>query len=342
MKKLFLNTAFCMFCMMNMQAQEFFTDKRPVQSANEFTRKVNDISYDIDVIIKKNKDLLKEELNEIDKKVEANTLTSAEADALRKEKAEFYAKEIENATKLQEDKIKTLINNKIEDNINFSSDMSAYQKQLIENKSLFYVKYALSKNIMLVENDQDYYKKNGAVTGFGIGFGVKTRLGKDLSRVYWNSSLDVSYQTYKLNDNKTIESLNGTTNLVDIGFPAKKSNLQMGEFRLGNYIEYDFSKRKADEFGNTIVKSRQSFFVGAGGFIGYTGITKALQYEKNGELYTESTQGKYNVNNFTYGIGGYFGYKFVNIEVSYNLNQVFKKSFANQNTLNVSLVFNLM
>src|SRR5690606_34524520 len=92
MKKVILTTVF-LLSLANVQAQEFFSDKRPVQSANEFTRKVNDISYDIDLIIKNNKDKLKEDLNEIEKKVEDNELTKVEADKLRNEKAEFYAKQ---------------------------------------------------------------------------------------------------------------------------------------------------------------------------------------------------------------------------------------------------------
>src|SRR5690606_28670333 len=119
MKKVILTTVF-LLSLLNVQAQVLFNDKRPVQSANEFTRKVNDISYDIDVIIKTNKDKLAEELSEIEKKVANNELTKVEADKLRNEKAEFYAKQIEDETEKQSDKIKTLINNKIEDNINFS------------------------------------------------------------------------------------------------------------------------------------------------------------------------------------------------------------------------------
>src|SRR5690554_7087719 len=105
MKKIILTTVF-LLSILNVQAQEFFSEKRPVQTETEFTRKVNDISYDIDVIIKTNKDKLKEALNEIEKRVESNELTKEEADKLRNEKAEFYASQIEEQTKLQEDRIK--------------------------------------------------------------------------------------------------------------------------------------------------------------------------------------------------------------------------------------------
>ena len=341
MKKLILTTAF-LLSILSVQAQEFFSDKRPVQSANQFTKKVNDISYDIDLIIKNNKEKLKQDLNEIDQKVESNQLTKVEADKLRNEKAEFYAKRIEEETKIQEDKIKVLINNKIEDNINFSTDMSAYQKQLIENKSLFYVFYGISKNFMLLDNDQDYYHKKAAVNGFEVGFGLKTRLGQDFSRLYWNSKLNVSNKYFRINNNKTIADVNNETVLVDVGFPTKKSNFIITELRTENYLEYDFSKRKTDEFGNTLVKSRQSMYVGLGGFIGWATLSKNLQYEIDGEKYNESTQSRYNSNAFTYGVGGYVGYRGVNLKATYNLNSVFKKSFADQNVLNVSLIFNLL
>src|SRR5690554_7716950 len=118
MKKTVLTTAF-LLGVFSIQAQEFFSEKRPVQTETEFTRRVNDISYDIDVIIKTNKDKLKEALNEIEKQVENNELTDEEAAKLRKDKAVFYAQKIDEETALQESSIKKLINNKIEDIINF-------------------------------------------------------------------------------------------------------------------------------------------------------------------------------------------------------------------------------
>ena len=343
MKKLILTTAF-LLSILSVQAQEFFSDKRPVQSANQFTKKVNDISYDIDLIIKNNKEKLKQDLNEIDQKVESNQLTKAEADKLRNEKAEFYAKQIEEETKIQEDKIKVLINNKIEDNINFSTDMSAYQKQLVENKTLFVVDYNFGSSIMIVDgkSNQDIYNNKSVFSSFGVGLGAKTRIGKETSPWYWRSTLDVSYNAFKFNNNKTFESISNETVLVDADFPVKTSRMDVNEFRLSNYIEFDFSKKKFDEFGNQIIKSRQSFYVGLGGFIGVNGINRVLKYEHEGEKYRESTQAKFNSNGFVYGAGFYFGYENVSIRATYNLNQVFKRSFADQNIFNVSVVLELL
>lgn len=341
MKKLILTTAF-LLSILSVQAQEFFSDKRPVQSANQFTKKVNDISYDIDLIIKNNKEKLKQDLNEIDQKVESNQLTKVEADKLRNEKAEFYAKQIEEETKIQEDKIKVLINNKIEDNINFSTDMSAYQKQLVENKSLFIVEYVFGNSKMLFDDkSKDNYVSTNFLSSIGVGMGAKTRIGKDESSFFWKSMLDVNFHFFKLQNDKTFENINGETVFIDLDSPIKKSRMFSSEIKWSNYIEYDFSKHKTDDFGNKIIKSRQSFYVGVGGFIGYNQISRGLVYDKNGEEYNERTQARFNSNPFIYGVGGYVGYQNFNIKATYNLNPVFKNSISNQNIFNIALVLEL-
>ena len=342
MKKVILTTVF-LLSLLNVEAQEFFSDKRPVQSVNQFTKKVNDISYDIDVIIKTNKDKLAQELSEIEKKVSKNELTKTEADKLRNEKAEFYAKQIEEETEKQSDKIKTLINNKIEDNINFSSDMTAYQKQLIENKSLFVVEYRLLGNSSLMIDDSAYkdYYESGFLSSVGLGLGAKTRISKETSRIYWKSMLDVNFHLFKIKDNKTFESINNETVLVDIDFPVNKSRMNFTELNWSNYLEYDFSKRKYDEFGNQIIKSRQSFFAGLGGFLGYSQLSRQLEYEIDGEKYRQTTAAKFNSNQFIYGVGAYIGYQNFSLKATYNLNTVFKRSFADQNIFNITLVLEL-
>src|SRR5690554_1552070 len=343
MKKIVLSSAF-LLSIYSMQAQEFFSTQRVPDTETSFTRKVNDISYDIDVIIKTNKDKLKEALNKIEKQVENNELTKEEADKIRNEKAEFYAQKIEEETTLQEDRIKKLINNKIEDNINFSSDMSAYQKKLIEKKVLFIVDYNFGSSLMFVDgkSNQDIYNTKSVFSSFGVGLGAKTRIGKETSRMFWKSTIDVIGHTFKFNDNKTFENINNETVLVDIGFPVKKSTMYMYEIKLSNYLEYDFSKRRYDESGNPIIKSRQSFYIGAGGFIGLNSISRNLVYEQNGEKYREQTGAKFNSNKFTYGIGAYIGHQNFTIRYTYNINRVFKRSFANQNVFNMNLVYELL
>src|SRR5690606_16685523 len=115
------------------------------------------------------------------------------------------------------------------------------------------------------------------------------------------------------------------------------------DIRWSNYLEYDFSKKKHDEFGNPIIKSHQSFYVGIGGYIGIAPNTsKTLTYIKDGEKYRESTWSRFNSERFMYGVGAYVGYKAFSIRASYNLNNNFKKSFADQNMFNVSLVLSLI
>lgn len=332
------------FACFNMQAQEVFNSQRYPLTQDEFTRKVNDISYDIDVIIKNNKDKLKNELNEIEKNVENKTLTKEEADRLRNERAEVYAKIIEEETKKQEEKIKMLINNKIEDNINFSTDMSAYQQKLIEKKVLFVEELLFGNSTMLFggKTNKDIYKPS-VISSFGVSLGAKTRLGKETSHLFWKADIGLVAHIFKLQHNRTIIDAGGTTILEEVPFATTSSGITAADFRLSNYIEYDFSKKKYDDFGNQIIRSRKSFYAGLGGYIGLSSrIGKVLKYEMDGEDYTQTTNSRFNAERFIYGGGVYVGYKFISLKATYNFNQMFKKSFADQNIFNLSLAIQLI
>jgi len=332
------------FICFSMQAQEVFNTQRYALTPDEFTRKVNDISYDIDVIIKNNKDKLKNELNEIEKKVENKELTKEEADKLRNEKAEIYARLIEEETREQEDKIKVLINNKIEDNINFSADMSAYQRKLIEKKVLFVEELFFGNSMMLFDGktNKDIYKSS-AVSSFGVSLGTKTRLGKETSHLFWKADVGIVAHIFRLQHNRTIVDAGDETILEEVPFATKSSGISFVDFRLSNYIEYDFSKKKYDDFGNQIIRSRKSLYVGLGGYIGVNSKMDAvLKYEMDGEDYTQTTNSHFNTEKFIYGGGVYVGYKFISLKATYNFNQLFKRSFADQNVFNLSLAIQVI
>lgn len=344
MKKNLLTFAFTFLVGLCTHAQilnsQYYNGNRASETELVFTQKVNEISEEIDLIIERNKNALKLDLNEIQNELNQKHITKEQSDSLRVVKTEFYANKIEEETKLKEDEIKKLINAKIEKNIDLDGEMSAYQKRLIENKTLAVVEYRFGKSFLTNNEGNDV--SSGLVSSFGVGIGAKTRLGKEKSSYFWKSSIDASFNFFKVNNNKTIVNENGMTVLKDVGFPVKKSNMNMVGFKWSNYLEYDFSKHKTDEFGNKIIKSRQSFFGGLGGFIGYNQVSKQLVYEKDGEEYTETTLSKYNTNRFVYGVGAYAGYQNFSLRAEYNMNNIFKKSFADQNIFTVSLVIELL
>ena len=343
MKKIIFSIAFTCIGIINLNAQEISTHSDNFEENTLFTRKINDISYDIDIIIKRNKEYLKKELNDIELRLENNELTKSTADSIRIAKAEFYAQKIEDETKLQEDKIRALINEKIENNIHFSNNMSAYQKKLIERKVLPTIAYAFGHSTILADgkSNNDYYSSN-VLSSFGAEIGAKTRIGKPTSNWFWKSTLDADFQSFRLKNNKTFENIDNETVLIDVGFPVKRSRLNPINLRWSNYLEYDFSKPKYDEFGNPIIKSRQSFYVGLGGYIGYSQISKLLVYEKNGEEYKETTQAKFNANRFIYGAGAYVGYKNFSLRGTYQINPIFKRSFSDQHIFNIALILELL
>ena len=344
MKNTIYQFIFLLFLGLNSQAQEFFNIQRQPQTQDQFTRSINNISYDIDLIVKKNKNKLKEELNTIEEQLLNNEINKPKADSLRNERAEFYAGKIEEQIQAEEEKIRELINNKIEDNINFSTDMSSYQKKLIEKRTLFLMEINFGNSMMLVDNKikNDYYS-SVFFSNFGLGIGAKTRLGSEKSKFFMRYDLGYTMSSFKPKGNKILAENGDEMILEESPVPLKKSTIGITEFKLSNYFEYDFSKKRYDDFGNEIIKSRQSVFVGLGGYIGINAQTnRNLKYEENGKKYQENTISKFNTEKFIYGVGAYVGIHNISVRATYNLNQVFKKSFADHTIFNVSVVLELM
>lgn len=340
-KILITATAFLLGISVNAQVSKSLkaNDKAFNETQVKFTQRMNEISEEIDLIVERNKSLLKADLNTIQNSLDHKSITQEQADNLRIEKSDYYASKIEEETKVKEEEIRSLINAKIDNNINIGDKLTEYQNRLIEKKTVAIIDYAFGKSF-LTNNISDI--KGTTLSSFGVGIGAKTRLGSHMSNYYWKSNLSFTGSFFKIENNQTIENNNGTTELVPVAFPVKKSLMNMLDFKLANHIEYDFSKKMYDEFGNKIIKSRQSFYIGAGGFIGYSQLNKQLLYEKNGEEYTQTTLSKFNVNHFTYGLSAYVGYKNISLRGTYHLNNVFKKSFADQNLYSVNLVFEFL
>lgn len=220
--------------------------------------------------------------------------------------------------------------NDISDNINSNK----------EKKTLTVVDYYFGQSSMLYDgksNEDIYDDKFLHSFGGKLSIGIKTRLGVEESRVFWKPTIDLGLHYFRLNNNKTIENIDNKTALVQSEHVLDKSFIYTTEFTLSNYFEYDFSKGKTDESGNSIIKSRQSFFAGLGVFFGYSQLGKQLNYKLDGEDYRENTISKFNSNPFIYGVGAYVGYQNFSLRATYNLNNVFKRSFADQNILNISI-----
>lgn len=313
--------------------------------AQIFQIKINKISKELDKAIKSNKEALKKDLLLIEQKLKNKEISQEEAEVLKNEKAVFYATKIDEATLKSEKEINEALQAKVNDEMNMKASLNDYIKSLVEKRSKFILSFGFGTSLMLVDGglNTDMYKTK-PFSSINFGLGGKTRLVNDNSHYYLRYEWTTIINFAKPANQKVLDVVDNQTTLVDYEKPLKKSRIDFGQSRISAYFEYDFSEKKEDEYGNVILRSRQSYFVGIGGFAGYGNkkVTQIMKYKTPGREHKNREIGAYGINQFVYGVGAYVGHKNLSLFATYNLNPTFKNSEFEQHFLNIGLNLDIM
>ena len=105
------------------------------------------------------------------------------------------------------------------------------------------------------------------------------------------------------------------------------------------HLEFDFSKTSTVD-DKKIFKSHRGARFGIGGFVGVNSNSKQfIAYKQDGYKISEKQQGDFNVNDFTYGLSAYVGYKQTSLYLKYDLSPVFENNIVDQNNISLGLRF---
>ncbi len=327
-----------------------------------FEKKASQIAQRIDSITSVEKRALKKELKRIDKKLDKKEFTAAEAEAEKKRIAEVYAERINNAVALEEQKLQTLIRNKVsgniatnddESNTSFSSifgmDDNYYKDSItglkVEKRWTSQFVVALGANI--ISGDTDGFYGDGFKTspfGYGeVGFSFKYRLKE--SDNLWNLKLGFSTMIDEIRPEKDddIFVTNGNqTTLQDSGFNIRRSYLSSVYIGLPVHLELDFSKPQFDKKTNqTYLRSQEGFRLGVGGFVAFRVATRQfIRYnDESGKRIRVNQNDSFNVNDVIFGPSAYVGFGDISIYAKYNVNAVFRNNPQDVNSLAIALRF---
>lgn len=310
-----------------------------------FQKKINSISNQLDKSIKENKESLKRDLSLLDQQYKNNEISSNKLDSLKKEKAIFYASKIDEATSKSSNEINLAIQKKVNNELDLKASLNDYIKRLVEKRSYVIMSIGFGTNLLLLDGKikSDIYKTK-LLSSINFSIGGKTRLVKDNPHYYLRYELTSLINYVKPANEKVLDVVNNQTVLIDYEKPLKKSRVDFAESRISTYFEYDFSKKRDDEYGNVILRSRQSYFVGIGGFAGFGNnkIAQILKFESENKVHKNRETGNFGANKFVYGIGAYVGHKKLSLFSTYNLNKVFKKSEFNQHFLNFGIILDII
>lgn len=315
-----------------------------------FEQKAKEIAVQIKTISEEEKKALKAEVEAIDKAVELGKMTKEDADKAKTKIAEERAKNIETKIAEQETALRNLVNEKldisesndsIKQKVKFSFNTKNNENKS-ENRTTSQFVFATGFNNVVTD---------GAVANSAFGYGRSTfyewgvtwntRLSNNSNLLHLKYGAGFMYNMLHATDNRVFADVNQQTILVNAGVDTKANSTYFKNvyFVVPMHLEFDFSKTKTVD-DKKIFKSHRGTRFGIGGFVGVNTNSKQFtEYNQNGYKISTKEKGDFNVNDFTYGLSTYIGYKQTSLYLKYDLNPMFKNNTVNQNNISLGIRF---
>ena len=319
-----------------------------------FEQKAKEIAVNIKTIAEEEKKALKAEVEAIDKAVESGKMTKQDAEASKTKIAEERAKNIETRTATQETALRDLVNGKLDLATSNDSLKGKYRVSIpggykkfgdslkSENRTTSQFVLAFGANNLVtdgaVANSQFGY---GRSSFYEWGVTWNTRLSKNSNLLHLKYGVGFQYNMLHATDNRVFADVDDKTILVDAGVNTKASRTYFKNvyFVVPMHLEFDFSKTKTVD-DKKVFKSHTGARFGIGGFVGVnTNSKQFIEYKINDYKFSEKQKGDFNVNDFTYGLSAYVGYKQTSLYLKYDINPMFENNPVDQNNISLGLRF---
>jgi len=318
-------------------------------------------------ITEQEKEALKFEVEQINKRLESGDIGAAEANELKRQAAEKRALNIENRVAIIDNQIGLLERNEgillpeiPYDGIGPTSvelgirvDGQPLEQYLFgENKKD--IRYdrrtysdlvlAIGLNNAIVEGQslQDTPYKVGGSRFFEMGWQWRTRVFKNSNFLRFNYGFSFQFNGLKPKDNRYFVSTEeGQTQLEEFDFDLDKSKFRMDNLVFPFHLELGPSTLKKTEKTMRYSLANQ-VRIGIGGYGGFNmGTRQKLKYDRNGDHVKDKLKRGYNTNDFIYGLSAYAGFDGVLLYVKYDLNPIFKDALVEQRNVSLGLRFDL-
>lgn len=316
-----------------------------------FEKRAKEIAVKIKSISDEEKQALKSEISAIDKQVEENKITKEEASALKTAAAEKHANNIETRVAEQEAALRELVNGKLDieestDSIKKHNISIGYKTKKdtlrSENRTTSQFVFAVGANNVVtdgaVANSEFKYNRSSF---FEWGVTWNTRLSKNSNILHLKYGVGFQYNMLQASDNRVFADINNETVLVPFYTDLRPNRTYFKNvyFVVPMHLEFDFTKPKMDG-DKKLFRSHNGFRFGLGGFVGVnTNSKQFIAYRQDGYKITERQKGDFNVNDFTYGVSTYIGYKQTSLYLKYDLNPIFKNNPIDQNNISLGIRF---
>lgn len=349
--------------MSNLQAQ---TQKIDAIQKEKIDSKISKLQEEKGKIEESEKSILKLKIQNINDRLDADEITAAEAENLKKEAAKTAALNIENRTLIIDKQIELIQRNAYSsdnylkdeetsfvfriggdssesDKFLYFGDKSKDKPRKYDLRTSSDLVFAFGFNNALIDGqnlEDSPYKLVGS--GFvELGYAWKTRIFENTN--FWRLKYGFSFQwnKLKLKDNNYLVNTDGEILLEEYPIDANKIKFRTTNLVFPMHIEFGPSKKieKEDYFRYSTVKKLK---IGLGGYAGLNiGSMQKIKYKEDGEREKDKQHNQFEVSDFVYGLSGYVALGEVALYVKYDLNPLFKNQTIEQNNISVGLRFDM-
>lgn len=343
------------FLSQNLRAQE-----------EKYQRKIEVLQDLKDDIVSQEKEILKDEVEKINKQLKNDFITSEEAKVLKEEAAKKHALNIENKIAIVDNKIALLKRNEddviaitksdhSEDDGMFKIDVNGervlsfnsndWKREIRYDRRTYVdpvITFGFNNAIIDGQSLEDSPYKLGGSRFLELGWAWRTRVLKNSNALRFSYGVSFQFNGLKAKDNQYFVVNNGETELQEFEFDLRKS-----KFRMDNLvfpIHFEFGPSKFSKTEKRIRYSiRNQFRLGIGGYGGFNiGARQKLKYKNaDGRSVKDKLKGGYNTSSFVYGLSAYVGFDGVQLYAKYDLNPIFKDAVVEQRNISLGLRFDL-
>jgi hypothetical protein len=309
--------------------------------------KIEHLEQQKEKIIAEEKEALKKTVEAINKRLEDQEITRAEADRLKDEAAKKHALNIENRIAIVENEIAWISRNIDEDP---EQDSRSDRKKRDRNysgkgysRTTTHLMLATGFNNALEEeqslSDSDF--KVGGSRFFEIGLAWRTRVFENSNFLRLRYGFSFQFNGLKPTDNRYFVEEGDLTFLETYPLEVDKSKFRMDNLVFPVHFEFGPSRR-VDTEKRTWFTTAHKFKIGVGGFAGVNiGERQKIKYKENGEKVKRKHKSDHNTNDLVYGLSGYLGWGDSSLYVKYDLNPIFKSPNPELHNISVGLRFDL-
>ncbi|MEJ2585173.1 MAG: hypothetical protein P8Z38_09035 [Robiginitalea sp.] len=331
-----------------------------------YQKKIEELKAQRELIVKQEKEALKNEVMRIEDRLEAGEINTAEAQRMKEAAAEKHALNIKNRQAIIDNEIALLQRNKedavamqdtlpekeertivleypeIDDDCEFWGigcdhwdwDSHKYDKRTYSD---LVIAFGLSNADVDGQSLEDTPYKVAGSRFFEIGWNWRTRVFRNSNWLRFHYGFMFQFNGLKPKGNQSFVVADGTAVLEEFQYDLRKSKFRMDNLVVPLHFEVGPSRRRVSE-QRIRYSLKKQFRFGFGGYAGIKlGARQKLKYTREGDRVKDKLKGGYNTSDFVYGLSTYMGAGGVLLYFKYDLNPIFQDAEVEQRFIALGL-----